>query len=100
MPEYAFRNSDGETRWMVFSMRDVPEIGASVERDGTTWTRVYHSSYESRANLTKDKFPIVATSLPMGLEGFKTDKRGITVIENRSQLAKLERMHGYRHTPE
>ncbi len=100
MPEYSFRNSAGETKWITFSMRDVPSIGESVERDGETWTRVYHSNYEQRAQMVKDKFPIVATSLPMGLDGFKSDKRGFTVIENRSQLSKLERMHGFKHVPD
>lgn len=99
MPEYSFRNADGETRLFVFSMRDVPSVGDSIDRDGTIWTRVFSDDTRVNGNLTRDKFPIRATSIPMRMEGFKHDKQGFTIVESRRQLATLER-RGYRHSTE
>ena len=94
MPEYDFRAPDGSIKTAVFSMKDAPSIGATVELDGVPCVRL-PSNHQANTNLLKDRYPCVSRALPKWAPGFKHDSAGRPILQNSKSVDRFCKQNGY-----
>ena len=90
---YPFQAEDGEVIELSYPMKDAPPIGASVEHEGKTYTRVFSDlpvvhDYKWEAYASRQ--------LPRWMKGHdKFTKRGQPIFETRKQEREFAAKNGY-----
>ena len=94
MPIYAFVDESGAEHELFFNSSDVPSIGATVQGDGKTLTRVASFVLDTAGIARKThQYPYVSRSLPRNLEGADCNKAGQPVIRSQAHERAIASRH-------
>ena len=93
MPAYQFQADDGEVIERFYPIREAPPLGAVLRVSGKKFRRIV-----SLPGSLPDFKPYSTNAIPRRTPGFRHDRRGKPVVENRQQERRYAKRMGYEWT--